>query len=167
MQPTSGDSSGPWQRLLLTAHIVSAVGLVGATATLAGLGISGLRGADPRSVFSAAHLVDAWVVVPLALVALATGIAQAFLGSWGLATHRWVTAKLLSTTLAAIVVIFVLEPGLARSADAARAGGSFATSEFLPLAIAAPVAALLVGINAALGVFKPTGRSAREREVSR
>ena len=158
MQSTSPTSSATWRNVLLTVHLVAAVGLIGATAALAALGVSGMRGAAPSSVFPSAHLVDAWLVAPLALLALATGIVQAVVGSWGLTTHRWVTIKLVSTALAAIVVIFVLEPRLTRSAQAALAGQSFSTSEFLPLAIAPTVAALLLGVNVALGLFKPGTR---------
>lgn len=48
-----------------------------------------------------------------------------------------------------------LEPRLASSAQAALAGQPCSTSEFLPLAVAPTVAALLLVVNVVLGLFKP------------
>lgn len=157
-------SPDTWRKLFVTVHVVAAVGLIGTVVTLAGLGVSGLRGADPLSVFPPAHMVDAWLVIPLALVALVTGIAQAVIGSWGLTTHRWVAFKLVSTALAAVIVVFVLEPRLALSAEAAQAGNSFTTREFLPLTVAPAVAALVLCANVVLGLFKPSLRVSREKQ---
>lgn len=66
-------------RLLLILHVAVAVGLLGAALVLVALGLAGLRGADPRTVYPAAHLVDAWVVTPLA-VALALVLVNVTLG---------------------------------------------------------------------------------------
>lgn len=147
-----------WRKPLLTAHVAASVGLIGAALVLVGLGVAGLRGADPRTAYPAAHLVDAWVVAPLAVIALGTGVAQAVLSGWGLTTYWWVAIKLAITVASAVVVIVVLEPRLAASAEAAMAGHTFTTAEFLPLAIAPSVAVALLVVNVALGISKPGWR---------
>lgn len=149
-------------RLLLTGHIIVTVALIGAAFVLVGLGVSGLRGADPRTIFPAAHMVDAWVVAPLAILALTTGITQAFLTGRGLTNYWWVVIKLATTALATVAVVFVLEPRLAGSAEAALAGQSYAPGEFLPLVVASSVAVVLLVTNVILGMYKP-GRRLRAR----
>ncbi len=156
--PAAQRPASAWRKPLLVIHVAASAGLIGAVLVLAALGVAGLRGADPRTVYPAAHLVDAWVVAPLAVLALATGVLQAVLGGWGLATHWWVTIKLAVTAATAAVVIVVLEPRLAASAEAAIAGQSFTTADFLPLATAPAAALTLLIANVALGISKPRWR---------
>jgi hypothetical protein len=151
-------TSGLWRRALLTVHIATSVGLVGAAAVLAVLGLSGVGGADPRTVYPAAHLVEARVIAPLAVLALATGLLQARLSRWSLLRNRWVTVKLVVTAGLTAVVFTVLEPALAAVADAAVAGEPLAGAQRLRLLIFPLVAAALLLLNVALGVYKPDRR---------
>jgi hypothetical protein len=146
------------RKLLLTGHVAVSVGLIGAAMVLLALGVAGLRGADPRTVYPAAHLVEAWVVAPLAVLALGSGVAQAVLMRWGLTTYWWVTTKLAITAVTVVVVIFVLDPRLGASAAAAAAGHTFTTAERLPLVIAPAIAVALLVLNVGLGVYKPSRR---------
>lgn len=157
-QPSTHSELPPWRKSLLAGHVVVAVSLIGSDLVLIALGVSGLRGADPQIVYPAAHTVDAWIVAPLAILALATGILQAVVSEWGLVTYWWVTTKLAITAAAAVVVIVVLEPRLAASAGAAMAGESFSAAERLPLVIAPSVAVALLVLNVTLGLFKPGRR---------
>ena len=155
-----------WRTALHTIHVVASVGLVGAALVLLGLGVSGMRGADPTTVYPAARLVDAWVVAPLAITALATGLLQAAVGRWGLLRHGWLTFKLATTVAAVAVVVFVLEPGLATSASDALAGHTFDARDFVPLVVASSAASALLVVNAALGITKP-GRRLHVRTARR
>ncbi|MGH3320288.1 MAG: hypothetical protein ACRDN9_08925 [Streptosporangiaceae bacterium] len=145
-------------RLLLTVHIVATVSLVGTDLVLLALGISGVRGADPRLVYPAASLVESWLVVPLVIVALGTGVAQAVLRGWGLVRYWWVAIKLATTVLFTGLVLFVLVPRLAASADAASAAATFTAAERLPLAVVPALAVAVLILNVALGVYKPGRR---------
>lgn len=146
------------RKLLLTGHIVVSVGMVGAGLVMVGLGISGMRGADPRTVYPAAHLIDAWVLTPLALLALGTGLLQLAAGRWNARKDWWVTIKLATTAAMAAVVALVLEPRLAAVADAAIAGRTFTDAERLPLVVAPSAAVALLIVNVALGMYKPGRR---------
>src|ERR687898_3626255 len=64
----------PWRKLLLTVHVATAVSVLGTDLVLLVLGISSVRGADPQTIYPAAHLVATWLLVPLAIVALCTGV---------------------------------------------------------------------------------------------
>lgn len=150
----------PWRRTLLVGHVAVAVGLVGATVVLVGLGVAGLRGADPRTVYPAAHMVDAWVIAPLVMLALVTGVVQTRITGRRLLAPGWVRTKFVITAAMAVVVSLVLEPRLAASARDALAGQSLSTSDFLPLVVAPAVATALLVLNVTLGIVKP--EAARE-----
>ena len=153
--------TGRTARRLLTLHVAVAAGLVGAALVLIALGVAGVRGADPRTVHTAAHLVDAWVVAPLAVIALITGVIQARVTGRSLLRTGWVRTKLLITAGMTMVVILVLEPRLDASARHALAGQDLASTDFVPLAVAPAIALGLVLVNVNLGV------SARVRDSRR
>jgi hypothetical protein len=150
---TSSKSAG-WRTTLLTVHIVAGVGAIGAALVLLTLGIAGMRGADPRTVYPAAHLVEAWVVAPLAVLALGTGVAQALLFRWGLVRYWWVAIKLAITTVLTVVVFLVLEPGLA----AAAAAESLTDAQRTRVALFPAIALALLVVNVVLGLAKPGWR---------
>lgn len=140
---------------------MSAVSLIGADLVLVALGISGVRGADPQTVYPAAYLVESWLVTPLVVVALGTGVLQAVLSPWGLVRYWWVTIKLATTALFTLLVVFVLVPRLAETAGAATAGQAFTAAERLPLAIVPLVAIAVLVLNVVLGISKPDWRVRR------
>jgi hypothetical protein len=57
--------SRSWRNLLLSAHIIASVGLLGTDAAVLALNIAGWRHADPRTICPAAHLIGAWLLLPL------------------------------------------------------------------------------------------------------
>ena len=92
----------------LVAHIALSVGWLGAVAAYLALSITSLTCEEPGSVSSAylsMSLLGRFVIVPLSLSALVTGIVQALGTEWGLFRHWWVSAKLLLTSIATIVLI--------------------------------------------------------------
>ena len=146
------------KKFLLAAHLTVAVGLVGADLALLTLGIAGVGGADPRSVYPAAALVARWLVAPLVLAALGTGVLQALRNGWGLLRHWWVTIKLAVTLAFTVLVLAVLVPRIGAAAAGAAAGEVFDAAARLPLAIvpAAAITAQLALIG--LAVAKPRWR---------
>lgn len=149
-----------WRKLLLTIHVVATVGVLGADLVLLALGISGVRGAEPQTVYPAAHLVAAWLVAPLAVVALGTGLLLGVLTPWGLLKYWWVTIKLTITVVLAGLVFLVLVPRLGATADAATGSTSQlpTASERRLLAVAPAVTSALLTLNVALAVYKPRRR---------
>lgn len=145
-------------RPLLILHIVAAVGLFGTDLVLVALGVSGVTGADPRTVYPAAYLVEAWLVAPLTVITLATGIVQATRYGWGLARYWWTAIKLATTAAFTVLVVTVIIPRLAATTAAATAGQAFTLAARLPLAIVPAVAIAVIVVNVGLAVYKPAAR---------
>jgi hypothetical protein len=150
----------PWRRLLLTVHVATAVSVLGTDLVLLVLGISSVRGADPETIYPAAHLVAAWLLAPLAIVALGSGVLLGLLTQWGLLKHWWVTIKLVLTTILTGVILFVLVPGLGVAADAATAltPSLFTSAERLPLLVAPAAGVSLLILIVGLAIYKPPWR---------
>jgi hypothetical protein len=146
--------------LLLTVHVIATVSLIGTDLVLFVLGVSGFRGADPRSVYPAASLVGTLLLQPLAIIALATGVLQVAVTSWGLFSYWWVVIKLTITAVLTTLVILVLVPALAALAHAATglSPEAITSSQRLQIALVPSLAAMLLVVNVALGLFKPGWR---------
>jgi hypothetical protein len=96
------------RKLILTAHIVSSVGWLGAVAGFLALAIAGLTSKDAqmvRAAYLSMALTARFVIVPLAIASLLTGIIQALGTPWGLFRHYWILVKLLLTAFATIVLL--------------------------------------------------------------
>lgn len=67
------------RKLVLTAHITSSVAWLGAAASFLVLAIAGLTSQDPETVrgtYVSANLIGQFIIVPLSLLALFTGLIQ-------------------------------------------------------------------------------------------
>ena len=69
----------PWRKPLVSLHIIVSVGLLGADAAVLLLCVAGARGADPSTIYPAARLIGGNLLVPLALLALTSGLALGLL----------------------------------------------------------------------------------------
>lgn len=162
------------RKFALTSHVVASVGWAGALAVFLAHAIVSVSSQDVQTVRAAslAMEVAAWfVILPLSIAAMATGLIQALGTAWGLFRHYWVMAKVLLTLLATTVLLLKLEPigHLARAA----AETTFSVSNLAGLRISLLVHAaggLLVLLGtAALAIYKPQGltqygqRKLRER----
>lgn len=156
----------PWRKLLLSVHIIVSVGLLGADAALLVLCISGVRGAIPITVFPAAHLIGTTLLVPLALLALATGVIQSLLTPWGLVRYWWVTIKLALTIGGIVLGTLVLVPTLGAAADAAVSapGTQVFPVDRIGLVKDASAASIVLIVTVLLAVYKPFGRLRYRRQ---
>jgi hypothetical protein len=147
--------------VLITVHLLAALALIGADLAVVALGLAGARGAPAREVYPAMSLLTTRLVVPLALIAVASGVLLTAAGRWGL-RHWWLTAKLAITAVLAVVLVTVLVPGL----DVAAAAASAPQLPRRPLLAFGPAAAsILLTVNALLGRYKP-GTRRRRRSVA-
>ena len=143
------------RKAVLTVHVVTAVGWLGAEVTVLALAVAGLGGADPAVVYPAIGLIGVPVLVPLALAAWAVGVFSSLGTPWGLVRYWWVAAKLASTTVMAALVVFALRPTLVHAADL---GAALPATGRQQLVIASTVATTLLVLNTAVSVYKPWGR---------
>jgi hypothetical protein len=152
------------RRTALTAHVVASVGWLGAVTAFLALAVIGLGTDDPgtlAAMYLALDPLARFVVLPLGVAALATGIVQSLGTSWGLVRHHWVLAKLVLTLAATGLLILHLAP-IGEAADTARRPGLDAAAlgglrSQLVVYAAGALAALLAAT--ALSVFKPAGRT--------
>ena len=74
------------RKTALTAHVVASVGWLGAVIAFLALSVLGLASNDPEVVRSAYITMEAagwWVLVPLSVASLVTGLIQALGTRWG------------------------------------------------------------------------------------
>ena len=150
------------RKLVLTLHVISSLGWLGATCTFIALAIAGLSSNDAalvRGVYLVAEPVTWWVIVPMALVSLGSGVIQSLITTWGLVQHYWVLMKLIITVFAAFVLMLYtqtvdhfadLASNPATGIDQLRTG-SFVLHSGVALV-------LLIGATV-LAVYKPRGRT--------
>lgn len=115
----------PARKALLVLHLVCSLGWIGAVLAYLALGISAATGAPERVriAWPAMELVGWWVIVPLALATVVTGIAMGLATRWGLFRHYWVVTSLLLTVGATVVLVLHM-PDV--STVAARVGSASA-----------------------------------------
>ena len=110
------------RKFTLTIHVTCSVGWVGAALAYLALGITAGTSHDPliiRASWLAMDLVGWYVIVPLAIASLLTGIVISLGTRWGLLRHYWVLIALVLTTLAAAVLLLHM-PTVSATAEAAR-----------------------------------------------
>ena len=104
----------PVRRSLLVAHVAVSVGGVGLTVGLLALGATAFFTGDAETARAATRAMKVfgdWLIVPIALLALLTGLALSLGTPWGLARHRWVWTKFWLTLITAGLSVFALRPG--------------------------------------------------------
>ncbi|MFG3554869.1 hypothetical protein ACGGAQ_10785 [Micromonospora sp. NPDC047557] len=162
------------RKALLTLHIITSVGWLGADLVLLTLGIAAQRGADPAVVYPVAGLVGTVLFAPLSVLVWLVGVASALLTPWGLVRYRWVLVKLVITTVMVGLVLFLLTPNLRH---ASALGAALPARDRADLVIAPAVSTSLMIIATVLSTYKPWGRRparptgarsvARERATTR
>lgn len=150
------------RKFALTAHVTTSVGWLGAVAGFLALAIAGLTSQDAqmvRAAYLAMELTGWFVIVPLSLASLPTGLVMSLGTEWGLFRHYWVLAKVLISVLATILLLVHMQPvgHLARvAAETTLADGELAGLRLRLVADAgAAVVALIVAT--ALSTYKPRG----------
>jgi hypothetical protein len=145
------------RKLILTAHVVTSVGWLGAVVAYLALDIAAVTSPDVqivRSAYLAMNLIVRSVIVPLALAAVLIGIVNALSTPWGLFRHYWVLMKLLLTILATTVLL-VETKTISYLADVA---GSGVDPRELPGTLPHSIGGVVVLLTTTiLSVYKPSG----------
>ena len=109
------------RKFALAAHITLAVGWIGAVAGYIALDVAVATSQDAqtwRAAYLAMELIVWYVIVPLALASLLTGLVMSLGTNWGLFRHYWVLISLL-LTIGATVVLLVETQTISYFADIA------------------------------------------------
>jgi hypothetical protein len=147
------------RKFVLTAHVASSVGWLGAVVAYLALAVAALTIQDAhtvRAAWIAMELTGWFVIVPLALASLLIGIVQSTSTPWGLFRHYWVLVKLLLTVFATIILLLHMPTvsyfaGTAAETNSANLGGL--GGELLH----AGGGLLVLLVTTTLSVYKPRG----------
>jgi hypothetical protein len=150
----------------LTAHITVSAGWLGAVAGFLVLSIAGLTSHDVeivRGAYLAMDLIGRFLIVPMSLAALATGLVQALGTEWGLFRHYWVLVKFMLTIGATLLLLlhqFTAVAGAARRVLGTAPGTWPGVGRLgIQLMVDAGLALLVLLVITILSVFKPWGRT--------
>src|SRR5713101_1504735 len=148
------------RKVALTTHVTSSVGWLGAVGAFLALAIAGLGSQDPqivRAAYLAMHLTTWFVIVPLSMAALLTGVVESLGTTWGLFRHYWIVTKLLLTVLATIILLVHTQPIDRVAAVAAQT--TLAPGDLRQLRIQlvgdASAALFVLLVTTTLSVYKP------------
>ncbi|TMR89917.1 DUF2269 domain-containing protein [Nonomuraea basaltis] len=141
----------------LTVHVTSSIGWLGAVIAFLALDITAQASDDVQTVraaYLAMETIIWYVLIPLALAALLTGIIQSLGTTWGLLRHYWVLFKLVLTIVAVILLVQYTPTVVHRAGVAASVADPRGLPSFLLHSVGGLVVLLVVTI---LAVFKPRG----------
>ena len=150
------------RKFALTAHVTSSVGWLGAVAGFLALAVAGLISRDTQTVRAVYLVMDltAWyVIVPLCLASLLTGLVSSLSTTWGLFRHYWVLLKILITIPSSLMLLVHMQPISYIAGVAANTPLSIADLHGLKiqLVIESGAAVVVLLVATALSVYKPKG----------
>jgi hypothetical protein len=150
------------RKFALAAHVTSSVGWLGAVVGFLALAVVGLTSRDDQTVRSVYLMLDliAWyVIVPLCLASVVTGLVSSLSTTWGLFRHYWVLLKILITIPSSLMLLVHMQPIGYIAGIAAKTPLSIADLQSLKiqLVIEAGAALLVLLVATALSVYKPKG----------
>ena len=150
------------RKFALTAHVTSSVGWLGAVAGFLALAVAGLTSRDAQTVRAVYLVMDlmAWyVIVPLCLASLLTGLVSSLSTTWGLFRHYWVLLKVLITIPSTLMLLVHMQPISYMAGVAANTPLSIVDLHGLKiqLVIESAAAVLVLLVATALSVYKPKG----------
>jgi hypothetical protein len=148
------------RKFMLTAHVASSVGWLGAVAGFLALAVIGLTSEDAQTVRGAYLVMEpaAWLVlVPLAFASLLTGLVQSLGTPWGLFRHYWVLFKLLINLFATIILLMYMGTFRLMAAVAADQNADLSLVRNPSPVVHAGAALLALLVATTLSVYKPQG----------
>jgi hypothetical protein len=151
------------RKFALTAHIALSGGWIGAVFAYLLLVVAAITSESDqtlRGAWIAMELIGWYLIVPLALATLPTGLVMSLGTRWGLFRHYWVLSSFMLTTVATVVLLqhmptvsaFASAAAIADSANVSGLRGAL-RGELLH----AGVGVLLLLAIQALNVYKPQG----------
>ncbi|MEU6544022.1 DUF2269 family protein [Streptomyces sp. NPDC046859] len=156
--------SRPARRGFLVVHVVASAGWLGLTLGLLALGTTAATTGSAAAVEAsvrAMKLFADWLLLPLALLTLVSGLVLALGTPWGLARHRWVYTKFWLTLGTTAATAFVLRPAVNAAVAEVAAGGSLPDTGDV---LMGPVVSLSAYVfMTVISVLKPWGLTRRGR----
>lgn len=160
------------RKLVLSAHVIFAVGWLGAVVSFLALAIAGLTSQDAqmvRATYLAMEVIARFVIVPLSLAPLLTGPILSLGTPWGLFRHYWILSKLLINIVASLLLLLHIQVIDFVASAAAQATLSSADLSKLRIQLVFEAVAALLALLLATGlaVYKPRGMTPYGRRKQR
>jgi hypothetical protein len=109
-----------------------------------------------RAAWIAMELIGWYVIVPLSLAALLSGVVQALGTPWGLFRHYWVLITFLLTSFATIILLLHM-PSVSALADVAREADGATLGRLGGDLLHAGGGLVVLLVITVLNVYKPRG----------
>ncbi len=158
------------RRVWLVVHVACSVGWLGLTAGVLALGIAGRFSDNPdtvRAAYLAQEIFADWLLIPISLLSLLSGVLLSLGTTWGLLRYRWVATKFWLTLAATLASIFALRAFIHDAAGQVAAGTVPPDGRAPHVLVIAPSVALTIYLVATvLSVVKPWGMTARGRRLA-
>ncbi|WP_415947660.1 DUF2269 domain-containing protein [Streptomyces sp. KLOTTS4A1] len=156
----------PARRATLVVHVTAAAGWLGLTLGLLALAAAAITtdsAATTEAAVRSMKLFADWLVIPLALLTLLSGLLLSLGTQWGLARHRWVYVKFWLTLATTAASTFALRPGVNHNAEIVSAGGALPDATDL---IMGPIVSLTAYVfMTVISILKPWGLTRRGRRL--
>jgi hypothetical protein len=158
------------RRVALVTHVACSVGWLGAvvaSVALAGAGLTSRDGQVVRSADVALELIGWYVLIPLSVASLLTGLLQSLGTVWALFRHYWVLIKLLMNVIATGVLLLYMQT-LTYLADLARTtppDGDLSRLRDPSPVVHGAAAVVLLLVATTLSVYKPRGLTSHGRRM--
>jgi hypothetical protein len=157
------------RKFALTAHITFSVGWLGAVVAYLAVAIACLVSQDAqmvRSGYSMMELTGWFVIVPLGLAALLTGLVQSLGTDWGLFRYYWIVVKF-ALTVGAVTILLLHIPAVSRKSGVQAEVGRKSGVEAEVVHAGGGLLVLLA--TTTLSVYKPWGRTryGRRKQLER
>ncbi|MFE3328726.1 DUF2269 domain-containing protein [Streptomyces sp. NPDC059176] len=156
----------PTRRTLVVLHVCASASWLGLSLGLLGLSVTAVVHNSPAAIeasYRSMSVFANWLMIPIALLTLASGLALSLGTPWGLARHRWVWTKFCLTLVTTVLTAFSLRPAVNSAAEQAAAGAAVSDASGL---LAAPVVSLSAYVfMTAISVLKPWGKTRYGRRL--
>lgn len=147
------------RKFALAAHLTFSIGWIGTVIVYLALGLTAVRSKDVntiRAAWTAMEVVGWFVIVPIAVASLLTGLVMALGTKWGLFRYYWVVISFVLTVFATTVLLIHM-PTVARTAAIAQQSEG-ATLEALGGDLEHPAIGLVILLVVqVLNIYKPSG----------
>lgn len=159
-------------KFVLTSHVTTSVGWLGAVVVFLALAITGLSSQSvelARACFVAMEVSTWYVILPFCFTSLVTGIIQAVGTKWGLFKHYWIVVKLFLTVTSTLLLILHLKPIGDLSVTAMQPTFSNAehSAQSIDMIKKSGAAALVLLLITTISIYKPWGRIQVKEAISK
>jgi hypothetical protein len=156
----------PARRTILVVHVAASAGWLGLTLGLLALALTAATTQSLPMIEAACRSMKVftdWLVIPVALLTLLSGLVLSLGTKWGLARHRWVYTKFWLTLITLTASVFALRPGVNEAADAVASGTP--PADPLDLVMGPAVSLSTYVFMTVISILKPWGLTQRGRRL--